>query len=1130
MARTAILVLALSTALAAQARPTQKPTVTVQKPPVAPQKPTAAPAQPQKPPPPPPPLPTLTTRWASLVSPTNALPEYPRPQMARRDWLNLNGQWDYAIRPRFDQKPESFDGKILVPYPIESQLSGVRKAVGEANRLWYRRTFEVPRQWRGRRTLLHFGAVDWDAIVTVNGQEVVRHRGGYDGFSADITSALTPAGPQELVVSVWDPTDLGWQPRGKQVNKPGGIWYSSVTGIWQTVWLEPVPDASIEGLHIVPDIDAGVLQVTTTVSGATPDVIVTATALEGRREMAKASGRPGEALSLRVPNAQHWSPDTPNLYDLHVSVARAKREVDTVYSYFAMRKTSLCKDPAGIMRLCLNNKPLVQVGLLDQGWWPDGLYTAPTDEGLRYDIDATKQLGFNMARKHVKVEPDRWYYWADRMGLLVWQDMPNISPKAARTAESTAQFEKEWKAVIDQLRNHPSIVMWVPFNEGWGQYDTQRITEWTKSYDPTRLVNNASGWTDAGAGDVIDIHRYPGPGAPKVEATRASVLGEFGGLGLPVKDHTWQSQANWSYRGYTTKEEYTDAYVTLLERLHPLFGSPGLSAAVYTQTTDVEIEVNGVITYDRARVKGDITRIRDANRALFTRPPVVRTVVPASRDSVASWKYSTTKPADTWMAADFNDAGWQSGPGGFGTAKTPGASIGTVWNTSDIWLRGTFELPADTKLVNPRLFLHHDEDAEVYLNGVLAAKVSGFATDYELTAISLEAQATLKPGRNLVAVHCRQTTGGQFVDVGLVDLAPESKEVTLLSGLQEQLDDLRQRAGFPGATVSIVLEDGRTLDVASGSAGSTPLTPASRMPAGSVGKTFIAAAILKAVDDRNLTLDNPIEMWIGRQLWFPRLPNSRELTLRQLLNHRSGIPEVLENDAFMTAITTNLDRQWLSSQLIAFVLDQKPRSKVGAKYFYTDMNYILAGAVYERAMNRPLFMDIEHKILQPLGLTDTVPAARRDMTNVVPGRLEPEVLPYAKFGMGDSSMRNGQFTYNVQAEHAGGGFISTSHDLARWASLLWTGKVFSQARLAEMLDGKPTDRGTSYGLGTELMASARGPVYMHDGWIFGYQTAVLYLPDQKLAAAIQVNADPNGTAPDAVLGRLVSWVLRNNKK
>src|SRR6185503_5777514 len=548
----------------------------------------------------------LMTRWAAAVMPDRVLPEYPRPQLVRRDWLSLNGLWDYAIRPRAESAPQSFDGRILVPFPIESALSGVMKKVAEPNRLWYRRTFEVPAAWRGRRTRLHFGAVDWDATVYIDGREAGTHRGGYDGFSIDISGAVARGGRHELLVSVWDPTDTGTQPRGKQVNNPRGIWYTSVTGIWQTVWIEPVPHNSIDGLTLVPYIDAGVLRVTAAVTLSTAvqfkaaPAIVRAIAFDGTREIARSSGRPGEPLTIALPNAARWSPDSPKLYNLKVALVRGPTAVDEVTSYFGMRKTSLCKDSAGTLRLCLNNAPLFQAGPLDQGWWPDGLYTAPTDEALRYDIEVTKRLGFNMARKHVKVEPDRWYYWADTLGLLVWQDMPSTTLRGVRAPESAQQFEAELKALIDGRRNHPSIVMWVPFNEGWGQYDTPRITEWIKQYDPSRLVNNASGWTDMRVGDVNDVHRYLGPGVPRVEATRAVVLGEFGGLGLPLQGRTWRSQANWSYRGFTTRESLTDAYVELFGRVHPLIGTPGLSAAVYTQTTDVEIEVNGLMTYDRA--------------------------------------------------------------------------------------------------------------------------------------------------------------------------------------------------------------------------------------------------------------------------------------------------------------------------------------------------------------------------------------------------------------------------------------------------------------------------------------------------------------------------------------------------
>ena len=717
----------------------------------------------------------LMTRWAAEVSPARTLPEYPRPQLVRRDWQNLNGLWEYAVRPRTEAAPSSFDGRILVPFPIESALSGVMKKVGESNRLWYRRSVDVPAAWRGRRTQLHFGAVDWESTVYVNGREAGSHKGGYDAFTIDITDALTPEGPQELTVAVWDPTDTGTQPRGKQVNNPRGIWYTSVTGIWQTVWLEPVPDASINALTLVPDIDNGVLNITVALPRASQGVTVRAIALDGTRDIGRAAGQPGTPFTLALPNAARWSPDSPKLYHLRVELLRGASVVDEVTSYFGMRKTSLCKDGYDVLRLCLNNAPLLQVGPLDQGWWPDGLYTAPTDAALRYDIEVTKRLGFNMARKHVKVEPDRWYYWADTLGLLVWQDMPSTSLRGDRQPDSARQFEAELKAMIDGRRNHPSIVMWVPFNEGWGQYDTARIVDWISKYDPTMLVNNASGWTDMKVGAVNDIHRYPGPGVPLKEADRALVLGEFGGLGLPLAGHTWQSQANWGYRSFTTQPALTDAYVDLFERLHPLTGTPGLSAAVYTQTTDVEIEVNGLMTYDRALIKPDEARTRAAALTLFTPPPSIVPVVPTARDSATEWRFVTTEPVSDWAAMAFDDGAWATGRGGFGTASTPGSIVGTTWNTPDIWARRTFTLPQNFSVVNPRLFIHHDEDAEVYINGVLALKTVGYSTDYELAAMTPEARAALKPGRNTIAVHCHQTNGGQFIDVGIVDLVPAPK-------------------------------------------------------------------------------------------------------------------------------------------------------------------------------------------------------------------------------------------------------------------------------------------------------------------------------------------------------------------
>ncbi len=577
----------------------------------------------------------LKTRWSADVSPGNAHPEYPRPQFAREAWENLNGLWDYAITGKADARPNQWDGEILVPFPVESSLSGVRREVGPDHRLWYHRTFDIPPDWKDRRIRLNFGAVDWEAEVWVNGRSLVQHRGGYDGFTCDITEALNASGPQELVVSVWDPSDAGYQPRGKQVRKPEGIWYTPTTGIWQTVWLEPVSESYLEGLTLTPNVDAGTVAVTPAVrlAGAGGVRVVVS---DGQRTVAETTASAdaknslfAPTLTLSIPEARLWSPDTPFLYDVKVTVREGDRTTDTVTSFFGMRKIALGRDADGNTRLFLNNRPLFQFGPLDQGFWPDGLYTAPTDEALRYDIEVTRKLGFNLARKHVKVEPDRWYYWCDKLGLLVWQDMPSgdryIGPRDAditRSEESAAQFELELHRLIEGRSNHPCIVMWVPYNEGWGQWDTARIVELIRKWDPSRLVDDASGWTDRRAGDVHDIHIYPGPGAPRLESERAGVLGEFGGLGLPLTGHTWQSERNWGYRSFTSREELTDAYLKLIDRLQPLTGAEGLSAAVYTQTTDVEVEVNGLMTYDREVIKMDPELIAAANRTVYTPPPV----------------------------------------------------------------------------------------------------------------------------------------------------------------------------------------------------------------------------------------------------------------------------------------------------------------------------------------------------------------------------------------------------------------------------------------------------------------------------------------------------------------------------
>jgi beta-galactosidase/beta-glucuronidase len=560
----------------------------------------------------------LMTRWAKDVSPENAHPEYPRPQMVRKEWQNLNGLWQFQGAAENEEAPIGKDLKeqILVPYPVESALSGLMR---HEDRMWYRRTFEVPKDWSGRHVLLHLDAVDWEATVYVNGNKLGTHRGGYDAFGYDITKSLKPDGPQEIIVSVFDPTDHGDQPRGKQVSRPNGIWYTPTSGIWQTVWIEPVKEQFVEQVQAVPDVDAGEVKISVNALGIVRRTPISATVTleqNGKTFTAKGAGFTGRPLSIKIADPQLWSPESPTLYSLHVELAPDNQVSDSVDGYFAMRKIALARDEAGINRLMLNNKPVFMVGPLDQGFWPDGIYTAPTDDALKFDIETEKKLGFNMARKHVKVEPERWYYWADKLGLLVWQDMPSGPSRRgageAMPQPAKEQFEKELDRLIQTRGNHPCIVMWVVFNEGWGQFDTDRIVQHVKQLDPTRLVDNASGWTDKKVGDVMDMHHYPDPSMPKVEEMRAAVLGEFGGLGMPVEGHMWPGKL-WQYRGVSDQEKLTDSYVKMLNEGWKL-KDKGLCALVYTQITDVETESNGLLTYDREVFKVNSEKAAPANR------------------------------------------------------------------------------------------------------------------------------------------------------------------------------------------------------------------------------------------------------------------------------------------------------------------------------------------------------------------------------------------------------------------------------------------------------------------------------------------------------------------------------------
>ncbi len=577
----------------------------------------------------------MMTSWAKDVSPENAWREYPCPQMTRPDWQNLNGLWDYWITGREENSRRGQEGQILVPFAIESTLSGIKRPLNPDELLWYRRKFSIPKAWIGKRVLLHFEAVDWETKVFINNQFVGEHIGGYLPFWFDITDYLVEDNVQnELVVLVWDPTDAHWQQRGKQVLEPKSIWYTAVSGIWQTVWLEPVPQTYIDGLKITPDVDAGTVRVKTYLVGAAKNRckllarVCDFGALVGQGE----TTNPAEEITIRIPNPELWSPDSPHLYDLEVIAGE-----DQVNSYFGMRKFSVENG-----RLRLNDAPLFQLGPLDQGYWPDGLYTPPTDEAMRYDIELVKNLGFNLVRKHVKVEPRRYYYYCDRVGLIVWQDMPNGGKAvgevtsslaillgsrhqdkdyhyAGRIEEaSRADFLRELQGLVDHLHNFTCIGMWVPFNEGWGQFDAKAIAAWLKDYDPTRPVDHASGWFDQGGGDCESRHVYK-LRLPliKPKYQRAAVLSEFGGYSLKVDGHLWKAENDFGYKKLTSSQALTDAYLDLLNtQLRPCIDA-GLSAAIYTQITDVEIEVNGFVTYDREVEKMDFIRIRPVHQELI---------------------------------------------------------------------------------------------------------------------------------------------------------------------------------------------------------------------------------------------------------------------------------------------------------------------------------------------------------------------------------------------------------------------------------------------------------------------------------------------------------------------------------
>jgi hypothetical protein len=567
----------------------------------------------------------LMTRWAADVSPSKVLPDYPRPQMVRAKWRNLNGLWEFSTAKEADATPvgKTLAEHILVPFPVESALSGLMRT---EERMWYRRLFTVPADWAGQRVLLHFGAVDWKAEVYVNGADVGGHQGGYGAFTLDVTDHLKP-GDNELIVNVFAPVDTGRQPVGKQSRVPRGYWYRASSGIWQTVWLEAVPSSFITRLDLTPDVANGKLRLI--VQGMKADgQAVEAVASTKGVEVARATGVVGREMELPIANARLWSPDDPFLYALKVTLKKDAATGDEVTGYFGMRSIATGR-VAGILRPLLNGKFVFEIGTLDQGFWPDGNYTAPTDEALRFDLEQEKKLGYNTVRKHIKVEPARWYYWADKLGILVYQDMPSMAPGGVMPAGTVRtdhpdaddaqkkEFEGEFREMIDQLRSTTAIVGWIEFNENWGEYrdknEVRRLADWIKNDDPSRLLVAETGVGNADAGDAYDWHTYPGPGSPPPSGTRIAGQGEFGGMGFVVKDHSW-TPVN---KDNDTSAKFTARYVDMIGRVKALMDSPGLSYAFFTQITDVENERNGLFTYDRAVLKGELEAIQAAQADLI---------------------------------------------------------------------------------------------------------------------------------------------------------------------------------------------------------------------------------------------------------------------------------------------------------------------------------------------------------------------------------------------------------------------------------------------------------------------------------------------------------------------------------
>ena len=732
----------------------------------------------------------IMTNWANNVTPENVWKEYPRPQMVRTDWLNLNGLWDFEITERDTNKIAiNYARKILVPFCVESALSGIKETITGKQQMIYRRFFSIPSHWNQKHLILHFEAVDYETKVWVDGKYVGIHKGGYDHFQFDIAGFLNKDEKHEIKLVVWDPTNEGSQPIGKQALPAirNRTKYTATSGIWQTVWLEPTNEVAIESIKIIPNIDNGTISLQTKVVGATQGARIKIQAFDQGKEIASSIAAIGEPVSLQLNQPKLWSPTNPFLYDFKLSLINDGKVVDEVSSYFGMRKISMGRDQEGYMRILLNNEIIYQLGPLDQGYWPDGILTPASDQALRYDIAYLKKIGANMDRMHMKVQPERWYYHCDQLGILVWQDM--VSPTKFIDTKSNlnpSDFELEHNITVDQLYNHPSIIQWVLFNESWGQYDTERLTAALKAKDPTRLVINASGWHDKKVGDIRDFHDYtihPAIALVNKNDDRAMVLGEAGGIDLLIPGHLWtpdlkggtKIKTDWSIdfkKGIVkSADELIEKYKILLDDLFQL-KKYGLNAVVYTQISDVEDEISGWMTYDRKVSKLPETTFAALHEQFFKPTMTGKFILPLSINEPQQWNYSFTAPSNDWiknlMLSDF-----KTGMAPFGIESNNVHKVNTPWNTNSLFLNKEFTLSSVPSKLS--LIACNTGITDVYINGAYVMQFNNFLkNDPEIkiseTLLSDKAMKLLKLGVNQLSLKFNFPSVGKpvyYYDFGI---------------------------------------------------------------------------------------------------------------------------------------------------------------------------------------------------------------------------------------------------------------------------------------------------------------------------------------------------------------------------